>query len=40
LISIRADRSEALLAHLQVDYPQASIIGRVSEASSRAILVK
>jgi len=39
LISIAADRAEALLARLGETYPQASVIGRVVERGARSLVV-
>jgi selenide,water dikinase len=39
LISIAADRAQALLARLRDTYPQAAIIGRVVEPGARSVVV-
>lgn len=40
LIAINADRAESLLARLRESYPSAEVIGKVTEAGARSILVK
>lgn len=40
LICIAADRAETLLNHLREYYPDAAIIGRVTERSSHSIIVR
>ena len=39
LISIAAERADALLARLRADYPQAEIIGNVVERRARSIVI-
>ena len=40
LIAIASDQAEALLSRLRENYPRASLIGKVTEAGSKSILVR
>jgi selenide,water dikinase len=40
LIAIASEQAEALLSRLRENYPRASVIGRVSEAGSKSIVVR
>jgi selenide,water dikinase len=40
LLAISVDRAEELLTGLRENYPQAEIIGRVSERGPKAIVIK
>ena len=40
LIAIASDQAEALLSRLRENYPRASVIGKVTEAGSKSIVVR